>query len=164
MPKCHFSWGFSTFCNHPQAPGFEKGDLCLAMVPWRELNAVDAENLRKVPEGLTPSEPGTGAGKKVCVWFFFWGQVSTFFLFFILYQDKWEEKNDFGQDLEIYTMVKDGLKMGKDVEKLGLTALWPSLTSKNADSTWFQPKEWWCNATPNWSWAFREHADLTWFN
>ena len=132
------------------------------MVPWRELNAVDAENLRKVPEGLTPSEPGTGAGKKVWVWFFFWGQVSTFFLFFPLYQEKWEEKDDFGQDLEIYTMVKDGLKMGKHVEKLGLTALWPSLTSKNTDSTWFQPKGWWCNATPNWIWAFREHADLTW--
>ena len=58
----------------------------------------------------------------MCV-IFFGGQVSTFFLFFILYQEKWEEKNDFGQDLEIYTMVKDGLKMGKDVEKLGLTAL-----------------------------------------
>lgn len=33
------------------------GDLCLVHAPWRELNAVDAEKLKKVPDGLTPSVP-----------------------------------------------------------------------------------------------------------
>lgn len=49
------TWRICGVVRESKAPGFEKGDLCLAMVPWRELNAVDAENLRKVPEGLTPS-------------------------------------------------------------------------------------------------------------
>ena len=39
------------------------GDLCLVHAPWRELNAVDAEKLKKVPDGLTPSVPRPKPGK-----------------------------------------------------------------------------------------------------
>ncbi|CAK9031805.1 NADPH-dependent oxidoreductase 2-alkenal reductase (AtAER) (NADP-dependent alkenal double bond reductase P1) (DBR1) (NADPH-azodicarbonyl/quinone reductase) (NADPH:2-alkenal/one alpha, partial [Durusdinium trenchii] len=31
----------------PAAEGFAKGELCMAMAPWRELNAVNAEQLKK---------------------------------------------------------------------------------------------------------------------
>ncbi|CAK9046707.1 unnamed protein product [Durusdinium trenchii] len=39
----------------PAAEGFAKGELCMAMAPWRELNAVNAEQLKKVPEGISPA-------------------------------------------------------------------------------------------------------------
>ena len=39
-----------------QAEGFAKGELCMAMAPWRELNAVNAEQLKKVPEGISPAD------------------------------------------------------------------------------------------------------------
>eukprot|EP00913_Durusdinium_trenchii_P013891 g13040.t1 len=40
-------WRICGVVLESKAEGFAKGELCMAMAPWRELNAVNAEQLKK---------------------------------------------------------------------------------------------------------------------
>ena len=50
-------WRICGLVLESNVPQLAKGDLCMANAPWRELNAVDADGLRKLPEGISPSAP-----------------------------------------------------------------------------------------------------------
>jgi len=49
------TWRIAGLVLESKAEGFSKGDMVFAAAPWREINAVDASSLQKMPEGVAPS-------------------------------------------------------------------------------------------------------------
>ncbi|CAJ1386907.1 unnamed protein product [Effrenium voratum] len=48
-------WTIAGVVLESKAEGFAKGEVVVTSAPWREINAVEAETCRKIPEGVAPS-------------------------------------------------------------------------------------------------------------
>ena len=54
-PGSVITWRIAGLVLESKAAGFSKGEMVFAQAPWREINAVSAEALQKMPEGVSPS-------------------------------------------------------------------------------------------------------------
>ena len=54
-PGSVITWRIAGLVLESKVDGFSKGEIVFAQAPWREINAVNAGALQKMPEGVSPS-------------------------------------------------------------------------------------------------------------
>lgn len=62
QPGAVVAWMAVAQVLESKAEGFERGDLVTGSLPWREVSAVPANTLQKLPEGLTPAAAMSATG------------------------------------------------------------------------------------------------------